>query len=310
MRTSFPVLHVGSTGSRVRALEEKLKASGDLAGPVDGTFDRKTAAAVVSWKKDHGWDDPRGRVGAKMSKLLHLPPPPGAGVGTPSKMRGATYNCEIHRNPHVVANEVKGFLKKGNLDFMQLQEISGYHDALKNIPGYKLITFRGSKDHGETGVLVRDSILAKDPKSIEAKVGWTNVHGGVAQPRAATSVQLAGWLRVVSVHAPPGIDWVNGVPRGGEQRIKSYQSLTRRLLTHVRRSRDAVLVGGDWNEGARTGGPGSPSWLAANGKLKKYANGRIDWEMARGAKVSNVRTGPRSGSDHRLVMFTVTKPGR
>lgn len=303
MRTAFPVLRLGSTGSRVRALEAKLEASGDLTGQVDGTFDRRTAAAVVAWKRDHGYQDPKPRVGERMSTLLRLPKPD----PTPSTMRGATYNCEIHRNPHEVAKAVKGFLEKGKLDFMQLQEISGYHEVLRAIPGYRLITFPRSKDHGETGVLVRDSIVAKEPKSIEAKVGWTNVHGGVAQPRAATSVQLAGWLRVVSVHAPPGIDWVNGTPRGGSQRIKSYQSLTSKLLSHVRRSREAVLVGGDWNEGARTGGPGSPSWLAARAGLRKYANHRIDWEMARGAKVSNVRTGASGGSDHRIVTFTISR---
>jgi endonuclease/exonuclease/phosphatase (EEP) superfamily protein YafD len=114
----------------------------------------------------------------------------------------------------------------------------------------------------------------------------------------------------VSVHAPPGIDWVNGVPRGGEQRNKSYQSLTSKLLRHVRRANEAVLIGGDWNEGARTSGPGSPSWLAAKGGLKKYRNGRIDWEMARGAKLTDMHVGSAGGSDHRIVVFTVTRPGR
>ncbi|MFO0594823.1 MAG: hypothetical protein U0228_05955 [Myxococcaceae bacterium] len=304
------MLRIGSKGPRVLALEQKLVASGDLRGKADATFDRATAKAVVSWKLDHGWEDPKGRVGGRMASMMGLPKPGESGTRTPSQLKGATYNCRIGRNPHVVQQTVRGFLEKGKLDFLQLQEISGYHRELSKLPGYKLITFPGSKDHGETGVLVKEDLLTRGAKSIEAKTGWTNVHNRPAQPRAATSVQLAGWLRVVSVHAPPGIDWVNGVPRGGDARIKSYQSLTSRLLSHVRRSKEAVLIGGDWNEGATTGGPGSPSWLAARGGLRKYADRRIDWEMARGAKVSNVRVGPSGGSDHRLVTFTVTRPGR
>lgn len=303
------MLRIGSTGPRVLALEQKLKASGDLRGPADATFDRATGRAVVAWKSEHGWQDPKPHVGARMAAAIGLAKPTPSGAATPSTMRGATYNCEIGRDPKLVQRTVRGFLEKGKLDFLQLQEISGYHRELSHLPGYRLVTFPGSKDHGETGVLVKDSILARSPKSIQAATGWTNVHGRPAQPRAATSVQLAGWLRVVSVHAPPGINWVGGVPRGGDARIKSYQSLTSKLLSHVRRSREAVLLGGDWNEGASTGGPGSPSWLAARGGLRKYANGRIDWEMARGAKVSNVRVGPSGGSDHRLVTFTVTRGG-
>jgi exonuclease III len=303
------MLRIGSTGPRVLALEQKLKATGDLKGRADATFDQKTGAAVKAWKAEHGWEDPKPRVGGKMAAMLNLPKPGQTGTETPKTMRGATYNCRIGRNPQVVKQVVSDFLKNRKLDFMQVQEISGYDQVLSKIPGYKLITFRGSKDHGETGVLVRDSIMTREPRSIEAATGWTNVHHRPAQPRAATSVQLAGWLRVVSVHAPPGIDWVNGVPRGGPDRIKSYQSLTQRLLGHARRSKDAVLIGGDWNEGARTGGPGSPSWLAARAGLKKHANGRIDWEMTRGAKLTNMHVGRDGGSDHRIVAFTITRPG-
>lgn len=307
-------MRLGSTGPRVRQLEQKLKASGDLKGPVDNRFDAKTAKAVVAWKRENGWDAPKAVVGARMADELGIK---GAftaaepeGSKTPSKMKGATYNCEIGRNPQVVKKTVADFAKKGDLDFMQLQEISGYHKELRSIPGYRLITFPGSKDHGETGVLVKKELLAQYPKSIEAATGWTNVHGGPAQPRASTSVKLAGWLRVASIHAPPGIDWKNGHAVGGSDRVKSYQSLTARLAAHANRVQSrgvAVLFGGDWNEGARTGGPGSPSWLAAQAGLKKHATGGIDWEMSSGCKVSNVKVGANGGSDHRIVTFTVSR---
>jgi exonuclease III len=301
-----PVLQLGSTGRRVEVLEKRLKEQGLLKGPVDDRFDARTAAAVVKYKKQNGFTNFRPRVGAKMAMALNLPE-----QKQPKTMKGASYNCEIHRNPAVVGKTVAHFLKSRDLDFMQLQEISGYHDVLNKIPGYKLITFKGSKDHGETGVLVRDGIEAKNAQSIEADTGWINQHNGIAQPRAATSVKLAGWLRVASIHAPPGINWVNGHPVGGEARIKSYQSLTAKLARAANRNPDvAMLYGGDWNEGASTGGPGSPSWLAAKAGMKKYATHGIDWEMARGAVVKNIRRGPNGGSDHPLVTFTVTRAGR
>lgn len=305
------VLKLGSKGPAVQVLEKRLKALGDLKGPVDNTFDARTAVAVVKYKTEHGWEDPRPKVGAKMAKALNLPGP--AKAKTPTTMKGASYNCRIGRSPAIVARTVSQFAHRRKLDFIQLQEISGYHDALKNIPGYKLISFRGSKDHGETGVLVRKDIEAKFAQSIEADTGWTNVEGGVAQPRAATSVRVAGWLRVASVHAPPGIDWVNGHPVGGEARVKSYQSLTRKLLASATRQEEnnpelGMLIGGDWNEGAVTGGPGSPSWLAARAGMKKHATGGIDWEMSRGVKLTDIKTGPKRGSDHPLVTFTVSRP--
>jgi hypothetical protein len=99
---------------------------------------------------------------------------------------------------------------------------------------------------------------------------------------------------------------------GGEARIRSYQSLTQRLAAHANRLRErnpdvAVLFGGDWNEGASTGGPGSPSWLADKAGLKKYPTGGIDWQMGRGLKLEKLRRGPKFGSDHPLVTFTVTR---
>jgi hypothetical protein len=127
-------------------------------------------------------------------------------------------------------------------------------------------------------------------------------------------VRLAGWLRVASIHAPPAVDFVNGHPVGGAARVKSYQSLMGELLGAARRQEKqgsdvALLYGGDWNEGTRTGGPGSPSWLAKKAGMKMHGNGRIDWEMSRGCRVTDMKVGPSAGSDHRLITFTVSSGG-
>lgn len=305
-------MDLGDTGSKVRQLETKLKAEGLLKGKVDSTFDARTEKAVVAWKKQNHWLNDSAVVGRRLADELGLKGTfkkgEAEGSQTPKTLRGASYNCKIGRNAETVGRTVAQIAKSKNLDFIQLQEISTYRKQLEKIPGYRLITFPGSKDRGETGILVRDSLEAKFPKSVEADVGWTNVRGGVAQPRSTTTVRLAGWLRVGSVHAPPGIDWKNGRPVGGEQRIRSYQSLTKKLAAHANRAQArglAVLFGGDWNEGARTGGPGSPSWLANKAGLKKHPTGGIDWVMSSGLELSKLRRGAKYGSDHPLVTYTV-----
>ncbi len=302
----FPTLRVGSHGPAVRALEQKLSSQGYLDGPVDGTFDQATARAVVKYKRDNGWDDPKPVVRDRMAAALGID---GFQVGTekPKQMKGGTYNAELNRPPALVAKTIRGFLENQKLDFLQLQEISQYHDVLEKIPGYKLITFEGTRDRGETGILVREGIATSHERSHESDFGWETTKNTFSQPRAATSVKVAGWLRVASVHAPPGLDWVNGQPRGHADRVRSYRSLMEKLLKQANKNDTPLLIGGDWNEGASTGGPGSPSWLAAQAGLTKHANHSIDWEMSRGLKLKYFAPGPDGGSDHRLRTFTVTQ---
>jgi exonuclease III len=340
MRTKAhrPHLHVGSTGNRVQKVEERLKSLGYLKGAADNRFDAGTARAVVDYKRDHGWEDkPQGVVGERMARSLRhtattasTSPAPtaqasqtsGSGGGknrTPSTLKGATYNVERDRSPQQVQQKVGNFAKSHDLDFIQLQEINGYHKALEKIPGYHLVTFARSKDHGESGILVKDDLLAKREQYIQSEGGWTTVRGGQAPPRAATAVQLAGWLKVVSVHQPPSVDWKNGQPVGPENRVKTFKSLSEKLLAFAKRQLEknpdqALLIGGDWNEPESTQGKWSPGWLAqqvgmaTHGGVKTHGHGRIDWEMSKGCRVSNVKAGPTLGSDHNIVTFTVSRP--
>jgi exonuclease III len=330
-----PLLHVGSTGNRVQKVEERLKSLGYLKGAADNRFDAGTAKAVVDYKRDHGWEEkPQGVVGERMARSLrHTATSTSATSAaqasqtsgsdgknrTPSTLKGATYNVERDRSPQQVQKKLGDFAKSHNLDFIQLQEINGYHKALEKIPGYHLVTFPKSKDHGESGILVKDDLLAKHAKYIQGEGGWTTVRGGHAPPRAATAVQLAGWLKVVSVHQPPSVDWKNGQPVGPENRVKTYKSLSEKLLAFAKRQLknnpdQALLIGGDWNEPASTRGKWSPTWIAqqagmtTHGGVKTHGNGRIDWEMSTGCRVSNVKAGPTLGSDHNILTFTVSRP--
>ncbi|KFE71933.1 peptidoglycan-binding domain-containing protein [Hyalangium minutum] len=340
MRTQShrPLLHVGSTGSRVQKVEERLESLGYLKkGAADDRFDAGTAKAVVNYKRDHGWTgQPQGVVGERMARSLkHTDAAPTAntptantsaattagGKGkTPSTLKGATYNVERDRNPQQVQKWLGDFAKKNKLDFVQVQEINGYHKALEKIPGYHLVTFPKAKDHGESGILVKDSLLAKHAASIQGEGGgWTTVRGGHAPPRAAVAVQLAGWLKVVSAHQPPSVDWKNGHPVGPENRVKTYASLSEKLLAFAKRQiknnpDQALLIGGDWNEPASTRGKWSPNWIAqqagmtTHGGAKTHGNASIDWEMSHGCRVSNIKAGPTGGSDHNIVTFSVSRP--
>ena len=312
------VMTVGATGSKVQDLETKLKTRGYLKGKADGTFDAKTATAVSEFKKDHGWKGahPAGVVGSKLTDRLHLKgtfkagatSEPTKGSETPRSMKGGTYNCLRDRDPNQVKKVVSGFLKQGKLDFLQVQEIQQYHKALNSIPGYHLVTFPGSRDHGESGVLVRDGLKESNKESIQSTKSYFTQSGSVAQPRAATAVKLAGWLNVASVHSPPAIDFVNGHAVGPERRVESYIDLSKHMVAYAKTHKgESILFGGDWNEGSRSTGVGSPSWIAEQAGMKKSGNGRIDWAMAKGAKILNMKTGPHGGSDHRLVTYTVQR---
>ncbi|NOK33323.1 hypothetical protein HMI49_08960 [Corallococcus exercitus] len=344
MRTQShrPLLHVGSTGHRVQKVEERLKSQGYLKGAADDRFDANTGRAVVDYKRDHGWEGkPKGVAGERMAHSLKDPgattptttsggcgtiaqtsQPGGSGDKgkTPSKLKGATYNVERDRNPKDVQKWLGKFAKSNDLDFVQLQEINGYHKALEKIPGYHLVTFPGAKDHGETGILVKDSLLEKQAMSIQGEGGgWTTVRNGHAPPRAATAVQLAGWLKVVSAHQPPSVDWKNGQPVGPPNRVSTYKSLSEKLLAFAKRQLEknpdqALLIGGDWNEPASTKGKWSPGWIAqqagmtTHGGVETHGHGKIDYELSAGCRVSNVKAGPTGGSDHNIVTFTVSRP--
>ncbi len=305
-----PLLSLGSKGARVRELEQKLKEQGFLKGPVDNVFDKRTERAVVAYKLAHvadhaAWaNNPKPVAGRFIAQSLGLTPPRDA--STPGTLRGGTYNVHVTRTPASAKAAVTKILKEQNLDFLQLQEISRFHKELRSIPGYKLITFPGAKDHGESGVLVREGLKLDDREVLQSKGSWSSPDGAYRAPRAAAAVKVAGWLNVVSLHAPPAVDWKNGQPVGPERRIKSYQSLSRELVRYARRNEgEAVLLGGDWNEGARSTGVGSPSWVARQAGMQKHPSGHIDWAMSRGAKVNGVKVHGKYGSDHHLVTYTV-----
>jgi peptidoglycan hydrolase-like protein with peptidoglycan-binding domain len=75
-RLSTPVddyLREGSTGAKVKQLQQSLKAQGFNPGPIDGNFGTGTLQAVISFQKYHGLDAD-GVVGPATWKLLTSTP--------------------------------------------------------------------------------------------------------------------------------------------------------------------------------------------------------------------------------------------
>ncbi|RKH52273.1 endonuclease/exonuclease/phosphatase family protein [Corallococcus llansteffanensis] len=328
MRTHAHRPHVGSSGHRAQKADERQKSPGSPKGAANN--DRFEANTAKEQKPKGGVG---GRVAAPLKDagatasggcgtLAQTSEPGGKGdeSATPSKLKGATYNVERDRDPKDVQQWLGKYAKHNDLDFVQLQEINGYHKALEKIPGYHLVTFPGAKDKGETGILVKDSLMEKQALSIQGEGGgWNTINGGHAPPRAATAVQLAGWLKVVSAHQPPSVDWKDGKPVGPPNRVSTYKSLSEKLLAFAKRQLEknpdqALLIGGDWNEPASTKGKWSPSWIAqqagmvTHGSVKSHGHGKIDYAMSAGCQVTNVKAGPTGGSDHNIVTFTVRRP--
>ena len=314
-------LHKGSTGPEVKAVEKRLKQLGYLKGPADDRFDSATAKAVVAYKSDHGWKSPHGTVGKPMERSLGLTgakPDPSSGSKTPSKLKGATYNVERDRSPAQVHKWLGTFAKNHNLDFVQVQEINGYHQALNSIPGYSLVTFPKTRDGGESGVLVRDGLLKTGEDHLDPKGGWRTVRKGYAAARSPVMVKLAGWLEVASIHQPPSVDWKNGKMVGPPMRIDTYRSTSEVLAKFAKNQiaknpTDGLLIGGDWNEAAATKGKWSPRWIAEQAGLithggRNTGHGPIDYELSNGCRVSDIKVGPKGGSDHNILTFTVSRP--
>lgn len=235
-------------------------------------------------------------------------------------LTGATYNCRRHalagehytRTPTQVLTFLREVCSTRRPAFLLLQEAAGYLEVLRTIPGYDLLAFPGSPDHGDNAILIRGDVDHGPGWPLDVSGTWRTVRGGRSHARTPLTVELNGWLRVCCVHPPPSVRWRAGAPVGPVQRIRVYRTITRRLLTfalHMEAGAPAesLLIGGDWNGRRSDRGPWSASWLADKAGLVKHGGGRIDWVMTRHATVSDIVVDhhDNGGSDHPIVYLTV-----
>lgn len=234
----------------------------------------------------------------------------------PDTLRGGTWNMLRDRNDDKVAARAVWIMDEFGLDFLCLQEATEYTAELRDAAGdrHQLLAVRdGSNARRESVVLVRRDLEHGAPWSLRVKGSWwITVRGGRAPDRHLTAAVLDGWLTVVSGHTPPSVRFRGGRMFGPARRVLSM----RRFATRVRRfirNRPHVLVACDWNATDDARGRYTPYWIARTSGAQvvapKYGtHGRrtIDFAIVKGCEAT-ARRSEEYGSDHRLVIFEVTR---
>lgn len=129
------------------------------------------------------------------------------------------------------------------VDAVLLQECTpGHARLLRLAPAWTLI-----REAGPAG----EAILARRRRVTEAHVftdmspGWMGKHTGELHAGRVLPVALIrGWLRVASIHFPPG--WLDG-PRDRRVAGATYRRRFRAVARVHRDRREARFYGGDWN---------------------------------------------------------------
>lgn len=155
-------------------------------------------------------------------------------------LQGAIWNAERDRPPGVVSTFLMAQLRVHRLDFVLLQEVQQYHQALGAIPGYRLLALPG-RGVNQNAILVRDGVKATGFR-VKRMAPWTwltsagKEHASPYMPH----VCLDGWLRVGSVHEMSQIDWRNGRMVGPWDRRRIRATSARRQVRWVEQIRAGV----------------------------------------------------------------------
>ena len=100
---SAATYRVGSSGSTVKTIQQKLKNWGYYSGAVDGVFGAKTKAAVVSFQKKNGLTAD-GIVGNATLKALGMPTSSASGSSTGGPYKSA----DVYLLARVIYAEARG----------------------------------------------------------------------------------------------------------------------------------------------------------------------------------------------------------
>lgn len=216
-------------------------------------------------------------------------------------MRAGTWNLKVGRNRQQVKREVELLIREEGLDVLAVQEASWYDAELARIVGFDYFTTRGkSPSARDAGILVRHGHRTRGYRLTRTRTRWTRrkyPDRGLHPARSIPSVKVDG-IRFPSVHMPPG-------PHDDPRNRLAYAECVIRLLVLLR-GRGPFCAPGDYNKTRRARGPFSPHAIAQALRAQMAGDG-IDLVLSRGVTVTDLDRGPRRGSDHAPVLFTVRK---
>jgi endonuclease/exonuclease/phosphatase family metal-dependent hydrolase len=215
------------------------------------------------------------------------------------------------RDPDHATSRLFSFVHRERLDFLALQEIVAYRPeiaATAEARDMTLVVFtENGRPQADEGILVAKGIDVTHARSLTLSTDPdATPHGPMFAPTAV----LDEWLRVVSIHYPPGVH----APAGPRARARVRSS--RRLASFARWHPALPLAYvGDWNQGPDELTPGSPRTLARTirgtiaagnvGTHGRRSHPPIDYAIVRGADVDDLETHTGLGSDHAAVTFLI-----
>jgi hypothetical protein len=232
-------------------------------------------------------------------------------------LRGGTFNLRYGRKPYVVLHEITKLFAKHRLHFLAVQEFSDYRDTFARSYDFNVVPDSGQC---ESGIIVRRGIPFDNVTSHTYGDGWVTVRGGRFPAAVHNEARINFWLYVRSVHLPTPITWRDGRAMGPAERVDDLAETAEGLRRYFQHPcwMNARLAAGDWNEPPHTPGTYTPKWIATRSGATIAApqslagHGRIDYAIAKGARIENIRKDlviPEL-SDHEPVIFTVVKGTR
>lgn len=235
----------------------------------------------------------------------------------PETLRIGSWNMLRDRIDDKVAARAVWIMDEFDLHALCLQEAVEYIAETRDAAeagGCKLLAVRGgSSAKRESVILVRADLEHGAPWSIRVWGSWwTTVRGGRARDRHLTAAVLGGWLTVASGHTPPSVRWRGGRMFGPVRRVLAMRRFAVRVRRFLRnRPRAAVFC--DWNATDDARGQYTPHWIARTSGAEVVApvhgthgSRTIDFAIVKGCD-AEARRSEEYGSDHRLVIFEVTR---
>jgi exonuclease III len=213
--------------------------------------------------------------------------------------RGGTFNLRLGQ----AIPEVPALLDDHDLDWLCAQEVGG-RKRLRSLRrqvrrmGYRVRATRNA----DTAIVVRRGVrIARVRRHHLGRQGWERKPGrpGLHPARQAVSLRIGGrrGYRVISVHIPPRGG--SSQPLRGVARVKAVRRLAAITSRWTRRRRGWVAAG-DWNAS-----PADPLLDPLRGRNQVVGVG-VDYAVARGVVIDQMRATPSRLSDHRPRTFIVT----